>query len=220
MLQAGSQLVDIAGRNARCDAIVEKGNATAADGVTTHLNQQSLHGIRIIFLRGQPHQLAERAPHRHRLTIGTHAGHRIERVGEGDDARRHRHLVHLQAVRVAGSVRALVMPAHHLRNHRPWKLNAADDLVPHGRVIGHRAKFVGIKSAGLAEQVLIDGDLADIVQISCRTQRGYFRGVEAQGFADGGGVARHPQRMPMNVDVLDIDRGRECFQRIVIKTMQ
>src|SRR5690242_8651652 len=53
VLQAGSQLVDIAGRNARCDAIVEKGNATAADGVTTHLNQQSLHGIGIIFLRGQ-----------------------------------------------------------------------------------------------------------------------------------------------------------------------
>src|SRR4029077_6775499 len=42
VLQAGSQLVDIAGRNARCDAIVEKGNATAADSVTTHLNQQSL----------------------------------------------------------------------------------------------------------------------------------------------------------------------------------
>src|SRR5437899_9766152 len=48
VLQAGSQLVDIAGRNARCDAIVEKGNATAADSIAPHLNQQRLHGIGII----------------------------------------------------------------------------------------------------------------------------------------------------------------------------
>ena len=50
-----------------------------------------------------------------------------------------RHFVSVQAIRIAGAVGALVMPAHDLRNLRPGKLHVAYDLVADGGVVAHGA---------------------------------------------------------------------------------
>ena len=87
-------------------------------------------------------------------------------------------------------------------------------------VIGHLAKLFGIQSSGLAEQAPIDGHFADVVQISGTAQSGYFAGVDAHGFANGGSVAPHAQRVAVNIHVLHVNGGGEGFERAVIEAVQ
>src|SRR4029077_6131883 len=113
-----------------------------------------------------------------------------------------------------------MMPAHDLRNFGPGKLNPADDLVTDDRVIRHRTEFVRIECARFPEQMLIHRYLADVVEISGGTQSCRLARIKPQGFSDGGRVASHAQGMSLNVDVLNVDRGSEGFQRVVVEPVQ
>ncbi len=77
-----------------------------------------------------------------------------------------RNFVHVQLVGIAGAVAALVVPAHDLRDLRPGELHAVHDLVADHGVIHHFPELARLQRRRLAEKSLVDGDLADIVQIA------------------------------------------------------
>ena len=131
-----------------------------------------------------------------------------------------RQIILHEPVRIAGTVAALVVPAHNLGNLWPGELHAADDLVADDGVIGHFTKFFGIERRGLAEEAAIDGDFSNVVQISRAAQRRHVARLHAHGLADGRGVAAYAQRVSMNVYVLDVDGGGKGFERVVVETMQ
>ncbi len=219
VLQSRGEVVDVCGGDVYGWAF-EKWGTVAADGVAADLDQQSLDDVRIELLRRHADQIAERAADGHRGAIGASARHGVERISEADDADRHGHIFLHEFVRVSGAIAALVMPAHGFGNFRPRKLHATDDLVTDRGVIGHLAKFFGIESTGLSEEAAIDGDLADVVQVSGAAQRGDFVGIHSQCFADCCGVTSDAQGMSVNCDVLYIDRGGEGFESVVVEAVQ
>src|SRR5260370_27786241 len=113
-----------------------------------------------------------------------------------------------------------MMEADDFGNLRPGKLHLAADLMPNDSVVPHLAVFFRIELRSFSEQSLIDGNLADVVQIARRAERRNIAGVHSQGFADRLGVTPDPQRVSMNVDVFDIDGGGESFERVVVESMQ
>ena len=60
-------------------------------------------------------------------------------------------------------------------------------------VIGHFLEFFGIECTGLAEQTLIYGNFADIVQITCGAKRCNVARFHAHGFSYSRGVASNAQ---------------------------
>src|SRR5579864_6942850 len=113
-----------------------------------------------------------------------------------------------------------MVPADGLGDFWPGELNAADNLVADDSMIRHLAKFFGIERAGLAEQAAVDGDFADVVQISGAAQRSNFAWFHTHGFADGGGISAYAQGVAVNIYVLDVDSGGESLQSIIVKAMQ
>ena len=55
-------------------------------------------------------------------------------------------------------------------------------------VVSHLAELFRIQRARLAEYALVYRDLADIVQVSCGTERPDFALIHSKRLADGGGV--------------------------------
>ncbi len=148
----------------------KKWHAVAADRVAPDLQQQSLDGVGIKFLRRQANNLTQRAADRERFAIRPLAGHGVERVGQADDAHRHGDIFHHQPVRISRAIAAFVMRTHDLRNTRPGKLHAADDLMSDHGVVSHFAKFFGIQRRGLSEQTFVHRNFADVVQIASGAQ--------------------------------------------------
>src|SRR3954471_7341536 len=110
-----------------------------------------------------------------------------------------------------------MMPANNFRNLRPRKLNAADNLMSNHGVIGHFTKLFGIERRGLAEQTLIHRYFADVVQIARRPQCPYLGTFHTQRLSDGLGVASNSNRVSMDVDMLDVDRGGKGFEGVVVE---
>src|SRR5438094_693708 len=62
--------------------------------------------------------------------------------------------------------------------------------------------------AALVEHLLADADLADIVEVAAERQGVEGVRIEAQLAADGGGVLRHADRVPLEIGVLGLERFR------------
>ena len=105
------------------------------------------------------HRLERRPP---RL-IAAVAGDRVVGVGDGDDARAERDVVALEPVGVARAVVALVVVAHHRADPRQ-QLDVGDDAVADGRMAAHDAHLGVVELRRLAQDLLGDADLADVVQ--------------------------------------------------------
>ncbi len=99
-------------------------------------------------------------------------------------------------------------------------MHATYDLVSDHGVVGHFTKFFGVQRGGFSEQAFVHGNFADVVQITGGAQGSDVVGFHAHGLSDGGGVASHPQRVAVNVDVLHIDGGGESLERGVIETVE
>ena len=87
-------------------------------------------------------------------------------------------------------------------------------------MVAHLAGFFRVELRRFSEQPLIDGNHANVVQIARRAQRRHLGRFHPQRFADRLGVAAHAQRVAVNVDVFDVDRGGESFQRVVVEPVQ
>src|ERR1700722_7999570 len=169
-LQAGGPLVNTPRPNGAPHTILQKRHAVTADGIAADLQKQSVHRIGIKFLWRQVHDFIQRTAERKTLAVRAITGHGVEGVRQTNDAHLHGHIFEKQAVRVARTVAALVVPAHDLRDAWPGKLNPSDNLMPHNGVFRHLAELFGIQRSGFAKQTLVDSHLSDIVQVAGRSQ--------------------------------------------------
>src|SRR5579862_4760848 len=70
VLQAGSQVVNVACRQITGNSLVHERALVAAHGVAPQLDKQALHGRGIELLRRKVHQFAQRFSQRQRLAVG------------------------------------------------------------------------------------------------------------------------------------------------------
>ena len=107
--------------------------------------------------------LGQRRLTRHRRPVRTIGDHRVERVGHRDDPRLDRDRRARQAVRITVTVPALVVvqDAIHADAERP---DAAQHLRAGHRVLADLDHLVRIERTALAQDLLADGELADVVQ--------------------------------------------------------
>src|SRR6185312_4836837 len=116
VLQGCGKLIDIAGGNVHGKAVLEKGNTVTSYRVAPDLQQQSVDGVGIEFLRREANDLAESVANRKRFAIWPLTGHGIESVGQSDDADRHGDVLHHQAVGISRTVATFMVRAHNLRD--------------------------------------------------------------------------------------------------------
>src|SRR5215470_18806149 len=102
---------------------------------------------------------------------------------------------------ISGTISALMVPAHNLRDALPREMDLGDDLVSDYGVVAHLAKFGWLESAALAENVLVYAYLANIVQITRGTQLAHVFGAHAQRFCDACGIASHTQGVATLINV-------------------
>ena len=95
--------------------------------------------------------------------IGAVHGHGVEGVGDREDARAQRDLVALQSTGIAGPVVALLVGVNNLSRLRQ-KGNSGDDLIAHVAVLLHLGHFLVRELAGLVQDIVGNGHLADVVQ--------------------------------------------------------
>src|SRR6187200_2273598 len=100
-----------------------------------------------------------------------------------------------------------MMPANDVGNLWPREVNSGDDLVPSGRVLRHFLELAGIECRRFAEQVLVDGNFADVVQVAGGAQPGGVVVGEPECFGNSRCVASNAQGMAVDIDVLEIDGG-------------
>src|SRR5260370_14141127 len=112
-----------------------------------------------------------------------------------------------------------MVPTYGLWNLRPGKLNAADNLMTDGGMVGHLAEFLGIERPRLAKEAAVDSDFADVMQIPRAAQSRDFAGFHPHGLADCGGVPSYAQRVSVNVDMFNVDGGGEGLQSVVVETV-
>ena len=110
------------------------------------------------------------------------AGHRVPGVAGEDDARAERDGLAGQAVGVAAAVPALVAGAHDAP-HGAQRLGRADDALADDRVLADEAPLGLVERAGLVQDRVRDGDLADVVQLGGADHDVEVLGVEAQARA-------------------------------------
>ena len=85
------------------------------------------------------------------------------------------------------------MGAHDFWDARPRELYPTHNLVANDRVIGHLPKFFRVERGGLAKEVLIYRNFADVVQISGGAKRCNVARFHAHGFPYSRGVASNAQ---------------------------
>src|SRR4051794_12482100 len=134
---------------------------------------QDLGHLRVELGAGVLAELANGLAVIHPPAVGAVGHHRVVGVAGEDDAGPDRDLLALQAVRVAAAVEALVLAADDA-SHRAEARDRSQDALADDRVGLHDLELVVGQLGGLVEDVVGDGDLADVVQ-----QRGVANAVTA-----------------------------------------
>src|SRR5690242_6827535 len=104
------------------------------------------------------------------MAIRTLARHGVKGVGEADYAYLLRDFVHVQMIGISAAITTFMMRSHDLGNFRPGKLHAGNDFVADHSVICHFLELLLVERSWFTEEALVDGDLADVVQIPSRTE--------------------------------------------------
>ena len=152
-------------------------------------------------------ELADREGLPGREAIGPVGGHRLEGVGDKDDARLERDLLAGEAVGIAAAVEALVVVAHPARLE--LHVGGLDDVVAQQRVALHVLVLVVGELGGLVEDRVGDADLAHVVQQPGQAQAREPPGLEAQLGADEPAQLRDGLAVAARVGVLGVDRARQ-----------
>src|SRR3990172_949351 len=124
---------------------------------------ESVHDPAIKLLAGAAVQLLERLLQGDDALVGAVGGHRVEGVADEDDARAERDLVAGEAVGVAAAVVVLVVVGDYRRGGRQVG-EAAGDPGAHLRVPLDHRPLVLAEAAGLLQDVVRHGELADVVE--------------------------------------------------------
>ncbi|HEY0782783.1 MAG TPA: hypothetical protein VGE98_10030, partial [Thermoanaerobaculia bacterium] len=146
------------------------------------------------------------------LAVRAARRHRVERVGDRDDARLERDVAVGQAVRIAAAVQPLVMAAHAGQHARVGERR--DDLRAVDRVPLHRLGLRRIELRRLAEDAVGDDDLADVVERRGEPQVLHGLAVEPELEAEQLRVADDALDVAAGVRVLLFDRLREHLHHV------
>src|SRR5262249_26112452 len=95
---------------------------------------------------------------------------RVQAVDGGNDSRPDWYLVSAKAIWITCAVPFFVMRADY-RGDGVWELNALEDLRADDRVDFHLLEFFRCETTGLRDDVLGDGEFADVVQQRRSVQR-------------------------------------------------
>ena len=91
--------------------------------------------------------------------------------------------------------------------------------MPSHGVINHLPEFGRFESRGFAKKMLVHIYLADVVQVTRRTQLSRLRGGESYGFCNGRSITAHAQGMPAHVYMFCVNGGRKSFEGFFPKRM-
>src|SRR5581483_7985786 len=151
--------------------------------------QEGLDHVRVELAAGPAANLRQGASLIATRRIGAVAAHRVEGVADRDHAGAERDLLAGEPVRVALPVPALVGGAHQAgdRSHRR---EGADDPLPDQRVRSHQLPLDLVERCRLAEDLLGDRDLSDVVEPGRATEDVDLLRVEPQLAADRHGEPR------------------------------
>ena len=157
-------------------------------------------------------QQRERRFRRHRLVIRTIGRQRVVVVDDREDARAERNLFALQPLRIALAVPAFVV-AEDQRRDRIRERHRADDLGADLRMDADLLELFLRQRAGLRQDVLGHGELADVVQ-QRRGLDALDLGVgHAEAARDAGRIDLHAADVRLRGLILRVDRERERFDR-------
>src|SRR5204863_4415303 len=144
----------------------------------------------------------------HRAPVRAVAGHRVEGVRDSEDACAQRDLLSAQPIRIAGAVPALVVMADDARDVLE-EGNTGDDpravlrMFTHGGPLGLRER------PRLAQDVVWDADLADVVQDGAATEEGDVLSADPELVDDELHVAQHTIAVTTGLAVPHVERARE-----------
>ena len=107
-----------------------------------------------------------------RFLVGTAAGQRIEDVGDGHDSRLDRNVVPPQSARISAAVHRFMMVQRDVAEHvdvfeaveAEIIQHHVDDLPPFGGMAAHDGALLVGKGAGLAQDLVGDRDLSDVME--------------------------------------------------------
>ena len=108
--------------------------------------------------------LRQREVDRQRLAVRLLGGHRVECVGDGEDARRERDLLGLEAARVAGAVPLLVVRADHLAREPIQVRRVGDDPLAEPRMLADLVQLAFVQRPLLEQDRVRHGEHADVVE--------------------------------------------------------
>src|SRR5262245_30002008 len=169
---------------------------------------------------GLSDQLTARGGPAERTPVRPVARHRVERVGNGEDPRRHRDLRRNQRVRIPAAVPALVVRAHDLEPATLQERHPAEELLAEDRVRLHQAALGIVERPRLQQDLVRDPDLADVVEheaVDDALVLGDLRRREAGKLER---VAMDPLRVPPGARVLRLERARKRGDRLVIGLLE
>src|SRR5512133_1027793 len=142
-----------------------------------HDGQQRGDDVPVELRAGVGAQLVGRLLRREGVAVAAIAGHRVPGVAREDDAGPERDALAGQAVGVAAAVPAFVAGAPDPADGAQ-RLGRADDALADDRVLADEAPLGVVERAGLVQDRVRDGDLADVVQLG-----GADHDVEVLGIA-------------------------------------
>ena len=144
----------------------------------------------------------------HRLRVGPVGRHGVERVGDAHDAAEEGDLVALHALGVAAAVHVLVVhePVARLLLEQRHRL---EDVLPLGRVLLHDLVLLVGEGGGLAQDLVLDADLADVVDDPREVDALHLLRAHPEVLGDTGGVVGDALGVAAGVGVLLVDRVRQ-----------
>src|SRR5256884_1610553 len=100
------------------------------------------------------------------------------------------------------------MVGTHNRNYRIWELDALENFRTDEGMDFHALEFFGSKPPGLGDDVLRDGQLADVVKNRSRTKRFELGRRQAHFLSNGHGIDLHAPQVLMRAVILGLDCER------------
>ena len=115
--------------------------------------------------------------------VGPVGGERVEVVDHGQNAGRQRNFLALQAAGIAAAVPAFVMAANQFGNGER-EVHGRENLSADLDMACNLAELLWGEAAGLAEKLLGDGDLPDVVEQGAELERANLGPAAVESFAD------------------------------------
>src|SRR6266536_1936423 len=152
--------------------------------------------------------------------VGPMTRHRVERIGDREDARTEWDLVADEAVRISAPVPTFVVRAHDLEAFALQEHDTRQHCFAEDGVRLHLAPLRRAERAGLLEDPVGNPDLADVVKEEPVRRALVAHNSLADGLSEGRRVALYALRVRAGARVLRLQRARERRDRLEIRALQ